>query len=333
MPAVERRNTTHGFMVTGETTSYGSGTPAMTAATDGVLLNAPCVLKEGWEYDGALEGVQPPAGRGRPVHRVPAGNFLSGAYSASVWSSAHYLLQALGFSATFDVNKWRYAPESSGYQSLVGESYFYQQKAAFKGGYCESLTIDFSSKAPPVWTFGLKGIATSQPAFVDASVPAITYDVGGILPTASGMTITATNAATSTILRATKGQLRITNELSNIGDLYSGATHPGFDPAGLTIEMDVTLEATTRDTSSPYLDATGRRFNPDAIFALGDAVQLVASYGASAGGRVRWGSTAQVWNLTAPVDPQPDGARVLWDATFACGGADTAGYDFYLDTD
>lgn len=345
MPSVERRANSRGFLVAPETGGYGTGTPALAAATDGVMLIEDSVLDPQYEYDGARAGTST-GGYAELPPVAPAGRWAEGeaklywrgpgaAYAETpsvVASNVHDLLQGLGMLATF-TTKWRYTLLSSAFPSLVVENYFHGLKANLKGAYCTSLEIAFDTKGPPVWTFGYRGIMAADA--VDASVPAITYNTSGTLATGTTMAVSLTNAATSVSPRVMKGALRIERVVDTRGDLASGSVdHPGFDLAMPTVTLDLTLESTTQETVSPYLSTPNRRISPALLYANNASVQAVVQIGTGALGRFSFGNTGEYAYLTSAPTRGTQGSIATEDISLKFFPQTDAGtIDFYLDTD
>lgn len=265
---------------------YGTAV-AVAAATDGQLLQYPdknvgVIGEIGYEYDGdfgpslsELGQVKRAAQSGRSFKvslpmRAKGG---AAAYSASVLPSIHRFLKSAGFTATLDAGigteKYTYAPTAAGTvpTSLTTEMYGRGEKWPVIGAVSE-LSIDFSSPAPPIWTFDMMGIMSALPT--DAAVPAITYALTGVVPPlATSITLVFGNFTTNAVLLGGKFKMgRVIEEGARVALSAAGA-HLGYVTGMrrpvLTLEIEATPLQGTPFTAAagvdPYqLKETGQNF-------------------------------------------------------------------------
>ena len=343
MPAVEKNTSKHGLLVAAETTSYGSGTPSLSTSTDGVQVFEAPVVAVNYLHDGTREG-RSSGGYGAIPRVAPSGRWgelqakhywrgvSDGTYSSSAESSTvHHLVRGLGMAGTFATDKWTYNFASSSYVSLVMEAYYHGMKANLSGAYCTGLEIAGDTRSVPAWTFDARGILSALQS--DSTVPAITYNTAGGQPKNAGLTATLTNAATSVSLRLRRYSVKIAREISEREDLTSTG-HPGWELAAPSVQIDLTVEATTAVGSSPYVANATRRYDPFPLFDAGEKVQLVLGIGSVSGSRFSLGSAAETMQFTAAPVHGNEGAIATLDLSLAAYPADDASeLDFYILTD
>lgn len=261
-----------GALVALETTSYGSGTPALVNTTDGFKIYEPPEVELTMQYDGTREGATgtgmqmltpiAPAGRSGKVSLVHYFKGSGVAYSASVRASIDRILRGMGMNAAFtggagtEIVTYTPIVVDQSVSSLVAEIYNRGQKYSFKGAYVSKFTMDAQGMIVPKCTFDVQGIVTSAPT--DAAVPAITAFAPSVKnPKASNLGLTiATGGQTFTpVLRGfTINMEREFAERVDQND--STGAHPGFYIGDWKATLDLTFEATAVVTGSPYASAT-----------------------------------------------------------------------------
>lgn len=329
MAIVQKNLGKHGVLLAMETTAYASGTPALSASTDGFKVYETPDVEQTAQFDGAREGVTGTGAQNlTPV--TPDGfslkssfmHYFKGAgvaYSASVRSSIDRVLRGAGLSATFSGGAGSeivtYIPivVDTTLTSLVGEIYTRGQKYAFKGGFVPSFEIATSGLAVPKMTFDLQGIRSSAPT--DSAVPAITAFAPTIKnPKASNMGFTfVTGGQTFTpVLR--DFSFKFEREMTERVDENLNGVHPGFYMGDCKATMDVTFEATPVVTGSPYASSTA--FDVYRVFENMGSVALATTLGG-----VQYNKlviSAPTAHLTGFASEDREGPIATWTASFQC---------------
>lgn len=262
----------HGVLLAMETTSYGSGTPALSGTTDGFKVYETPDVEYAMQFTGAREGVTGTGGANLPPV-LPAARsakaslqtYFKGAgvaYSASVRSSLDRALRGLGLQATFSGGVGSeivtYVPINldQTLSSLVGEIYTRGQKNVLKGAFVSKFVMASSGLAVPKCSFDLQGIASAPPT--DAAVPTITAFAPTVKnPKASNIGLTlATGGQTFTPV-CRDFTITIEREITERVDQNDAAgNHPGFYLGDVKAMLEVVFEATPVVTGSPYASAT-----------------------------------------------------------------------------
>lgn len=260
----------YGVLLAVETTSYGSGTPALSNTTDGFLASDLPEVTPSYQNDGSRAGrvangfsaLRRTNASGRAVG-FGLSHYAKGssvAYSASVFPSPHLILRALGLNAAFSggagSEQWLYTMLSTGFTSLVGEIYTKGQKETFKGGYVNSLEISAQGQAVPIWKISGKGISNGLPS--DASVPSITYAEGTLMaPKASAISLTMTKSAQTFTAKVAEFNFKVEREMvERENQNASGGEHGGLALGAATATLDVLFETPNMETSSPYINTS-----------------------------------------------------------------------------
>lgn len=312
-------NTKFGFMAKTEST-YGTAV-ALAGATDGVQLAARPEPSLEYLHDGS-RGRAPGSG-GKMQSVVPSGLGFAmtaemepvgagAAYSAGVVPpGVHTLLRSGGMEAvgsfTGGAEKYTYTPESgpTGFDSLTVEAYVAGQKHPGRGVY-STFAIAAEGLVVPTWSFELQGIGTIP---TDAALPSITYPVVTNLPPKA--TSIALTIGTFNIPKVRSFTFTVGRELHVRADQSGTDAHAGFTPGDRAPTLEVTIEAVTLHTASPWHTAT--TLNP---YELKDDKIVVAV--TIAVGTVQY----KRWKLNLPqatlleVEDGEDGATATWTLTF-----------------
>lgn len=310
-----------------EESTYGTAV-SLTTTADGVQLQykdrnvaAPMMLD--YAFDGALG---PSVGNLGQVQRVaPSGLSVSGdlptrarpggaAYSASVVPSIHRLLKACGYDATVtttaSAEKWVYTPTAPGasYTSLCSSLYT-RGELWTAAGLLGSLKMDFSDPAPPIFSFGLKGIVAALPS--DASAPTITYPLQTILPPlASSISLTLGNFLPANAV-VMSGSFDLQRELTPRVAVSASGAHLGFVPGDRKPLLKVVMEATAL-TGAPYTAAAA--YDPYNLRDKGTSIAATLQFGSTQYNRYKL-SFAQC--QVVDVVPQNNGPIATVELTLA----------------
>jgi len=326
--AVAKNTLRHGVLLAPETGAYGSGTPALSAATDGFLTYETPVPASKWANDGTREGVSGagttdltpvnPSGQASEVSLVHYFKGAGAAYAASVVPSVDRILRALGMSATLDATpgseKYTYAGISSSFESLVAEIYTRGQKYNYFGAQCPKLVIEADGMVVPKWTVDMSGIQQSDP--VDAAVPAITYPGASLRnPKATNIGLTIDQGGTVFTGIPRSFTFTMERELTDrTSQNDANGYHLGFELGPRIMTLDVAFEATALVVGTPHVTATA--IDPYRLYsALATHPVLVnLTVGPTQYNRFKiQGPTAQVMG---PPSEDNDGPIALWGMQF-----------------
>jgi hypothetical protein len=314
----------HGVLVAIETGTYGSGAPAPSTTTDGILAYATPEVATEYTDSGAREGnvgggssalsYVAASGRKRSFSLEHYFTGPGAAYSASVRSSIDRMLRLAGFSATVGggagTERIDYAPIAEAFSFGVFTVYARQQTYDLNGAFVNKVTISSVGLPAPKWTFDVIGRAGSPPA--DASVPAIT-NYGGSTSlkspkaTAIGFAITAGGQTYQPVLR--EWTLTFEREVAErISENEAGGNHAGVYPGQYTIRLEALVEATAVVTGAPHVSTTA--FDPYRLYEAASGMALAWTVGATQYNR--FGFAAPNAQFTAAPREEREGPVALW---------------------
>lgn len=241
-----------------------------------------------------------PNGRSRSssIQFLPKG--LGSVYTSSTVTpprEVHRMMQACGFTPTFDTDHWEYDPTPAGDTFVSLTTRLFSQESQYdQSGVIGDLTINGEGLGTPVATVNMRGLA-SLPA--DASLPAITVLAPTVIsPVSAGISL-AIGAYTDAVVRSWSFALNRNIETARL-DQNSAGGHAGFVPNGMTPELTVTIERPARAD-----------YDPETEFA--EAVARAISFTYDDGG------TANNWGLEMPqaqlASVTPGGERALATVT------------------
>lgn len=301
--------------------SYNAG-GSLSTSTDGIQLNEWAEFSPEYANDGARAA--PPgttgyqrrvasSGRtGSPTFKIePKG--AGAAYSASVVPHGHVLRRAAGFDAavttTGGSEKWDYTPSAgpTGYASLVASLYGRGELYPFTGVYLD-YSVGADGPVIPIEEYaahGLLGDAT------DVSVPTITYPLGAIDPPKSvGASLFSLGNFTGAILR--KWSFKLGRTIGPRLNQNTAAGHAGFGVVRRTPQLEVTVEATTRQTT-PFHAATA--IDPDKLYDAATSLAVAINIGSTQYNRWKLtGPAAQI--MTPPrYEGEADNGAAVWSLT------------------
>lgn len=320
----------HGVLVALETTSYGSGTPALAGATDGFKVYETPEVEYTMQFDGNREGVTGtgaqmltpvlPGGRSAKASLMHYFKGPGVAYSASVRASFDRILRGMGLQATFSGGAGTeivtYIPINvdQTLTSLVAEIYTRGEKHALKGAFVNKMVVTSSGLAVPKMTFDLQGIATAAPT--DAAVPAITAFATSVKnPKASnvGCVLTTGGQSYTPILR--DFTFTFEREMAERVDENDAAgAHPGFYLGDCKATLDLTIEATPVVVGSPYASASA--FDAYRVYENGGDVNVQVNIGGTQYNKVK--IQAPTAHLVGYPSEDREGPIALWGMSFQC---------------
>lgn len=329
MALVQKTQSKFGALVTMETTTYGSGTPALSAATDGFKIYESPAIETGMQFKGEREGATG-TGVGRLTPVAPGGrygkvslmHYWKGpgvAYTGSSRSSFDRLVRMSGHTATVSGTTpneiCTYAPQALDgvLSSGVAELYARGQKWTLKGAYCNKFVIDaMAGLGVPKMTFDLAGILTSAPT--DSAVPTITPFAPTIKnpkATALGFTFVTGGQTFTPICRG----FRFTFEremTERLDQVEATGSHAGYHLGDWTATLEVLFEATAVVTGSPFASPTA--FDVYRVFENMGDVALVTTLGSvNYNQLILNGPTA---HLSDFAKEEAEGPIATWNATF-----------------
>lgn len=321
----------YGVELAAETGVYASGTPAP-AATDGFLVYDVPEVEVDWQYDGKREGraaaglaaLMGPGAAGTWA-KVPLKHYAKGAgaaYSASVKPTPHLLLASLlGQSAvttTVGSEKWTYSCLSDNFTSLVSTIFNRGQQYGITGGLVPTLDVNFKGMSVPTWEASLQGVLPNLPT--DAAVPAITYPAAAVrAPKATSVNLVLTTGGQTYTARVTEFGLKLAREIVERENLNT-AGHGGFWMGALTATMDLTIEAETLATATPWLSAT--QFNPYQLYQNGSVLATSLQVGSTQYNRYTF-STSNAQIVAKPSEDK-NGPVATWKLSLQVLSADDA---------
>lgn len=267
---------------------------AVAAATDGIQLqfqdrNYPVLVPEfAYQGDlgpatGNLGTIKRAAQSGKsfrydaPTRCKPGG----AAYSASVKSSLHLLLEIAGYDMVLDATpsaeKWTGTPTApgTGFAAMSAELYARGEKFPAKS-VISDWAYDFPDAGPPAHTFSLRGIFNGDVA--DAATPAPTYPLLAVdAPLATGILFTLGNLSANAEVKS--GSFRLNREVDNPRvNLTASGGHRGFIPQGRAPELRAVLESTAL-VGSPYTSASA--FDPYKLLETGQNFAASLQFGST----------------------------------------------------
>jgi len=294
MPQVAKNLGKHGVLLAMETGSYGSGSPALVAGTDGFKVYETPEVELAMQFDGSREGATgtgmqtlPPVLPAARSGKFSLMSYWKGpgvAYGASSVSAFDKLWRGMGMSATLNATTdITYAPivVDAALSSLVAEIYARKQKYSFAGVFCNKFTLASSGLAVPKATFECQGIVTSAPT--DAAVPAITAFAPAVKnPKASNIALTLDTGGQAVVPICRDFTLTLERELVERVDQNDAAgNHPGFYIGDWKASLEVVIEATAAVTGSPYASAASKSFDAYRIYENMKEVDISLTLGAT----------------------------------------------------
>jgi len=248
--------------------TYGTAI-AVTATADGHLLalsdRHPGILSLEYAYDGRLG---PSPGNLGDLRRVPqVGRTISGdvpmrfrgagtTYATTVLPNLHTPWRIAGFDSTLSGGFYTYTPTADSLTYTSGTAEYYKRGEKWTSvGTLASWGFRFDSAAPPIHTFGVKGIASV--AIADSAVVAPTYpNLTVVQPVAAGVVCTI-GSWTSVAIKAASFVMNRSFE-ARMG-LEAADGHLGFVPTGYDPEFRITVDSTAL-VGTPFHTAGG--FDP-----------------------------------------------------------------------
>lgn len=344
--AVAKNTLRHGVLVAMETTSYGSGTPTLSASTDGFLTYETPVPQSKWLNDGTREGISGagtteltpvnPSGQGSEAELVHYFKGAGAAYAASTRSSVDRLLRAFGMSATVDTTpsseKVTYAGISTSFESIVAEIYSRGQKANWRGGQVSKLVISAEGMVVPKWTFSAFGIQDADPS--DSAVPAITYP-GAALKNAKAVNIGMTIDRGGTVFTGIPRSWTLTIEremTERTSQNDANGNHMGVELGARSAMLEVMFEATSLVASSPHVTTTA--IDPYRLYRALETHPVLIDMNVGAAQYNRFKVQAPTAIVSGPPNEESDGPIALWGINFKFfPSADGLEDDFTIVTD
>lgn len=301
------------------------GTAATLTTTDGILLQyadknvgAPVTLDYafGGEMGPSVSGLTTSprvAASGRSMRGDLPMRFRgpNGTYNATTLPSLHLPLLWGGFNSTATNGSILYTPTPPGTGYASGTVEMYARNEKWVGsGVLTNPTFAFDGPAPPIWTFGARGIAHALPT--DANPPAVTYPSLPVVPLASGATFTLGSFTAGAVYSGSWDLGRDIDGGARVPTTGGGA-HLGFVPSMRNPVLKVLLEATAF-TGSPYHTAT--LMDPFVLRELATRLPVLfrTAVGTTAGGSIALsGSYGQIIDVV----PQNNGPTAMVELSVA----------------
>ncbi|MFN2327030.1 MAG: phage tail tube protein [Gemmatimonadales bacterium] len=292
MPAPAKLMNLSALLLKKEAT-YGTAI-AVTATADGHLLalsdRHPAILTMEYLYDGRLG---PSPGNLGDLRRIgPVGRTVSGdipmrfrgagtTYAATVLPSLHTMLQISGFDATLGSGAFTYTPtaDSTTYASATAE--YYKRGEMWRAlGVLANWGFRVEGAAPPIHTFGVKGIASV--AVADAAMVAPAYQNVTVTPSiAAGLGCTIGDWTAVGVKSATFSMNRT---FEPRWGLEEADGHLGFFPTGYDPELRIVVESTAL-VGTPYHTSGG--FDPYLLRTSANDFAVALTVGGVAFNRIK----------------------------------------------
>lgn len=292
MPAPAKLMNLSALLLKAEAT-YGTAV-AVTSTADGHLLalsdRHAGILTLDYLYDGRLG---PSPGNLGDLRRVPqAGRAITGdipmrfrgagtTYAATVLPSLHTPWKIAGFDSTLSGGFYTYTPtaDSLTYSSGTAEYYKRGEKWTSRGTLA-SWGFQFDGAAPPIHTFGVRGIADT--AIADASMVAPTYPNASVVePLAAGVTCTI---GSWTAIGLKSGSFAMNRTMEARVGLEATDAHLGFAPTGYDPELRLVVE-TSALVGPPYHTVAG--LDPYTLRSSANNFAVVLTVGGASFNRFR----------------------------------------------
>lgn len=344
--AVAKNTLRHGVMVAIETTSYGSGTPALATATDGLLTYETPQPKPKWLDEGTREGISGagtteltpvnPSGQGSEADLIHYFKGSGAAYAASVRSSVDRMLRAFGMSATVDVTggseKVTYAGISTSFESIVAEIYAKGQKYNWRGAQISKLVIEANGMVVPKWTFSAFGIQDGDPA--DSAVAAIVYP-GASLKNAKAVNIGLTIDRGGTVFTGVPRSWTLTLEreiTERTSQNDANGNHMGVELGARSANLEVVFESTAVVVSTPHVTTTA--IDPYRLYRALETHPVLIDLNVGGTQYNRFKVQAPTAIVSGPPSEDSEGPIALWGINFKFfPSADGLEDDFTIITD
>lgn len=244
--------------VVGREDSYGAGADLDTSVTHSVQGAAPPSFDIEYSYDGTRPA--PPSTYGTIQYASPTGETATGeivvegrglgeAYStASTPPNLFYLLEAAGFTGSYDSNAWTFTPVEAGTtpRSVAMKIWTRGERYDISGSYA-NLSIASEDGSPPQFTFPFNGLPAEP---VDETLPTITYN-STQPPKAEDIGLTY-GAVTDLIVRSFN--IDLNREISPRLDQNASSGSAGFAVGRREPELSMTVEALPLSTFDPYAE-------------------------------------------------------------------------------
>lgn len=221
-------------------------------------------------------------------------------------------LQASGFTPTFSVDEWSYAPTAAGntYKSLTLGTYA-QGKAHVMAGVVGDWGFTFDDLGVAVHTFDFKGIGALPTTL---TMPTVTYQNTDVIPPVSAGVVVTIGDWVAPIVKG--GSFKSGRNVGNPrARITAAGGHLGFVPGRMMPELSLMVEQTAL-VSSPFHTTGG--LAPDALREAATAIDITLQFGTVSGNR--WKVTLTGAQL-ASIKPANDDAVAMWDLTFKPTGS------------
>jgi len=238
--------------------SYAAGA-TLSPTLDGVQGVEPPVMDIMYSYEG--ERPTPPGTAGRQAFASPTGETAEGAITtelrgvgaayttASVPPNVDSLLQAAGFTASFDSGEWTYTPEPIGQApTSVAMKIFTRQQSFSVSGSFTDLELTTNDGAPMTAQFSFMGLPSIP---TDETLPAITYN-DTLPPKTTDIDFVWGSVSGSNALKIRSLSIALNREIVNRQDLNAVSGSAGFAVGRREPSMALTIEAPASTVFNPH---------------------------------------------------------------------------------